>query len=464
MSVQTSAPRSPIDGLADSRPRTFFGHPIGLAYLAFTEAFERFSYYGMQALVVLYMVDQLLRPGHAEHVLGLVGLRRGVEGVFGPLSIQAFSSQIFGIYTALIYVTPVFGGVLGDRWLGRRLAVTLGALIMAAGHFMMAFEPSFLLALGCLVLGGGLIKGNIACQVGQLYAPGDGRRDDAYQVFVASINMGAIASPLVCGTLGEVLGWHYGFAAAGVGMLVSIGVYVAGYPHLPPETAGRSKHVAPPPVPLTREDWRAVIAIVCMLPLFACVMVPNNQIFNVGLLWARKYLDLNVFGLRMPVTWTQSIDSVLTVVGLGLVVAGWRWLRSRGVAPDELTKTALGAGLAITAAVVQAALSLAADQTGWKIPIPVYMIVSCIIVAAYANYFPTGYAIVSRAAPPQLGAAMLGVFMLFLVGTNFIVGWMGSYYEKLGAPLFWLAHAIFPLITLLMLTVFRRPLRSALRL
>src|SRR4030095_9819969 len=206
----------------------FCGHPRGIWYLAFTEAWERFSYYGMQSLLVLYMVKYLLFPGRIEHVAAFESFRR----LYGGLDGQALASAIFGTYTATVYLTPIFGGCLADRILGRRRTVLLGALTMAAGHFLMAFEVAFLFALLCLVLGCGMFKGNIASQVGSLYKPEDLRRADAFQIFYLGINAGVIASPLIVGTLGEVWGWHYGFAAAGVGMLLATGIYLAGQKYL----------------------------------------------------------------------------------------------------------------------------------------------------------------------------------------------------------------------------------------
>src|SRR3954452_11620622 len=143
----------------------FLGHPKGLAYLAFTEAWERFSYYGMSALLVLYMVNQLLLPGHVEHVAGFAAFRAMIEGTFGSLSTQALASQIFGLYSGFAYFTPVIGGWLGDR-IGQRSAVVLGGLAMSRGHLAMAFDQSFLLALLLLIIGSGLLKGNISAQVG----------------------------------------------------------------------------------------------------------------------------------------------------------------------------------------------------------------------------------------------------------------------------------------------------------
>jgi POT family proton-dependent oligopeptide transporter len=164
--------------------RSFIGHPRGLAYLAFTEAWERFSDYGMQSLLVLYMVNRLLHPGHIERIAGFGPFRHLLESIYrGPLSVQALASAIFGLYTGLVYLTPIGGGLVADRVLGRTRTITIGALLMAAGHFLMAFDVTFLLALLCLLTGVGCFKGNLASQVGALYATGDNRRADAFQIY-----------------------------------------------------------------------------------------------------------------------------------------------------------------------------------------------------------------------------------------------------------------------------------------
>ena len=194
----TAAPLPRIGNPA--APTDLFGHPRGLTFLFTTEMWERFSYYGMRALLVLYMVKYLLEPQRAGAVIGLVPFRHALEAVFGPLAPQPFASQIYGFYTGLVYLTPIFGGLLADRVLGRRRTVILGAALMAIGHFMMAFEHLFLFALGLLILGNGAFKPNISTQVGRLYAPGDPRRDRAFSIFYVGINLGAFLAPLVCGT------------------------------------------------------------------------------------------------------------------------------------------------------------------------------------------------------------------------------------------------------------------------
>src|SRR6201995_2642778 len=268
--VATAEPEDAAPLTGEEHVPRLFGHPRGLWYLAFTEAWERFSFFGMQALLVLYMVKYLLLPGHGESVVAFDSVRRFYPNLDG----QALASQIFGNYTALVYLTPIAGGLIADWWLGRRLAVLCGALIMAAGHFLMAFEGAFLFALLCLVTGCGLFKGNIASQVGALYKPEDLRRADAFQVFYLGINAGVIAAPLIVGTLGENLGWHYGFTAAGLGMLLFIGIFLAGQKYLTGTdesraTVATSTTLPAPKKKLTAVEWKAVIALILLIPVLA---------------------------------------------------------------------------------------------------------------------------------------------------------------------------------------------------
>src|SRR5437762_6998257 len=184
--------REPV--LTRAKEVTFMGHPKGLFYLALTEAWERFSYYGMTALLALFMVNQLLLPGHVEHIGGFSGFRAALESVVGPLSTQALASQIFGLYSGFVYFTPLLGGMIADRWIGQRNAVVIGALSMTAGHIAMTFDQSFLLALLLLVIGSGFLKGNISAQVGALYPPEDElRRTRGFVIFSTAINIGAVA-------------------------------------------------------------------------------------------------------------------------------------------------------------------------------------------------------------------------------------------------------------------------------
>jgi POT family proton-dependent oligopeptide transporter len=233
--------------------RTFFGEPPAIGYLAFTEAWERFSYYGMTALLVLYMTQSLLLPGHVEHVAGFAGFRRALESVLGPISNLALASQIYGLYTGFVYFTPVFGGWIADRWIGQRAAVVLGAVLMSAGQIAMAFDASFLFALLSLVVGSGLLKGNISTQVGSFYADDDSAgRTRGYSIFSMGINVGAVAGPLLCALLAQLYGWHAGFALAGALMLVGLATYLIGY-----KTLSSSRRATPRPVVAGAQGARA---------------------------------------------------------------------------------------------------------------------------------------------------------------------------------------------------------------
>jgi POT family proton-dependent oligopeptide transporter len=421
---------------------SFLGHPRGLAYLAFTEAWERFSYYGMQTLLVLYMVDQLLRPGHVEHIAGFRGFRAVVEGAYGgPLSVVALASAIFGLYTGLVYLTPIAGGIIADRWLGRTRTITAGALLMSAGHFLMAFDVSFLLALACLIAGVGCFKGNLASQVGALYATGDLRRADAFQIYFVFINAGVIAAPLTAGTLGELYGWHYGFAAAGVGMLIALVIYRLGRRWLPLDSAPEGAVAAMPSRPrLRRQELTAVIVLIALLPVLALGAIGNQQIFNAYLLWAPAHIDLVFFGRKMPTTWLITVDAVVSVSALVAVLGFWRLWARRFAEPSEVSKITLGlfisvGGLLMLAAAAHLSAGGHNAAVGWALA---FHVINSI---GYANIFPVGLALYARASPNAVAATLMGCYYVHLFLANNLVGWLGGLLERLSGTQFWLLHA-----------------------
>jgi POT family proton-dependent oligopeptide transporter len=427
---------------ADNSDHSFLGHPRGLAYLAFTEAWERFSYYGMQTLLVLYMVDQLLRPGHIENIAGFTHFRAAVERAYGgPLSVIALASAIFGLYTGLVYLTPIAGGVIADRWMGRTRTITTGALLMAAGHFLMAFEVSFLLALACLITGVGCFKGNLASQVGALYATGDLRRADAFQIYFLFINAGVIAAPLTAGTLGELYGWHYGFAAAGVGMLIALVIYRLGRKWLPADGVSERAVAAAARRPRWRREERtAVILLIVLLPVLAVGAVGNQQIFNAYLLWAPEHIDLVFFGRKMPTTWLITVDAVLSVSMLVAVLGFWRLWARRFAEPSEVAKIAIGlfisvGGLFMLAAAAYLSAGGHKAGVGWALA---FHVINSI---GFANVFPVGLALYARASPKAVAATMLGCYYVHLFLANNLVGWLGGLLERLPGTQFWLLHA-----------------------
>ena len=416
--------------------QTFLGHPRGLAYLAFTEAWERFSYYGMSALLVLYMVNQLLLPGHVEHVAGFASFRATIEGIFGPLSTQALASQIFGLYSGFVYFTPVFGGWLGDRF-GQRNAVIVGALSMSGGHLAMAFDQSFLLALLLLIIGSGLLKGNISAQVGSVYPPEDEeRRARGFAIFSTGINFGAVVGPLLCGFLGERYGWHIVFGAAALFMLGALATYLSGYRYLP---ARVERKATPVSAPLTPNDRRTIAALIAAMAITIFPHIAYYQLANVLPVWLEQQANMNAGGFQVPIPWYQSIDPLFSIIALPLLFALWQWqARGRHAEPSELLKIATGSFICGGAnLILVAAIALSPGRVLWIWPF-LYCAVQGI---GFMYFWPPLLSLVSRAAPPKVNATMMGSCFLVLFVANNLIGWIGTFYEQMSPLGFWLLHA-----------------------
>jgi POT family proton-dependent oligopeptide transporter len=417
-----------------AKPKDLFGHPRGLTYLLATEAFERFSYYGMQTLLVLYMAGYLLNPGTVEHVLGFTVFRASIETVTGKLTDQALATQIFGLYTGLVYLTPVLGGFIGDRWLGRRRAVILGLVLMVAGHFLMASEAVFLLALATLASGAGLLKGNVAAQVGALYAPHDSRRDRAFAVFYMAINGGAMLAPIVCGTLGETYGWHYGFASAGGFMLAGLAVYLAGLRHIPADTAAQQRAAAP-----SQAAWPfgQIAALVTVWLVAALFWTAISQGWNTYLLWVRDHVDRGAFGHIIPVTWFASLDAFTGLALAPAVLAIWRRQAARATEPHDLTKIAIGCAI-----YALCMLGLAAGGFGaFKVSVLWVVLCSCVGAFGYLYVAPIMVSVASRVVPASLTGTAIAVYYTSIFAGSVISGWLGRFYGVISDASFWTIHA-----------------------
>jgi proton-dependent oligopeptide transporter, POT family len=436
----TAAEATPaLDIAARNDDTAFLGHPKGLGYLAFTETWERFSYYGMQTLLVLYMVNELLLPGHIENIAFFDSFR----AIYGDLEGQALASAIFGTYTALVYLTPILGGLLADRLLGKKLTVMIGAVTMAIGHFLMAFEVSFLFALLCLILGNGCFKGNIASQVGALYGPHDLRRATAFQIFYLGINAAVIVSPLVVGTLGEEIGWHYGFGAAGVGMLIGLGIYLAGQKYLPKEHMERRSAAERAERPrLTGPDWAAVVALVLLIPVMAVGLLPNQQIFNAYLVWGDRSFDLVFFGRQLPTSWLITLDAATSVTFLALVAIFYSWYGKRYKEPDEIMKMIIGSAFSIGGMLclfMAAASAGPGEKIGLFWPVMFHLLNSI----GFAHMLPVSLALFAKVAPKAINATVIGLYYLAFFTANALVGWVGGWLETMPTTSFWLMHAGF---------------------
>lgn len=432
-----------------------FSHPKGLFFLAFTEAWERFSFYGMMALLVLYMVNQLLLPGHVENIAGFSYFRRSVEPLTGPLSPVALASLIFGLYSGFVYFTPVFGGLIADRWIGQRNAVVIGALAMSAGHIAMVSDRTFLLALLLLVIGSGFLKGNISTQVGGLYHD-DSQRTRGFAIFSTGINFGALFAPLVCGFLAQKYGWHYGFGIAAILMLAALATYLIGYRYLPTKVERRGQTSER----LTSSDWRIVATLVVVILITTFQSISYYQLYNVFKIWIQDHVDLVVDGFTIPVPWFQSVDSLVGIVAIPPLFWLWRRQAARRGEPGELAKIGIGAWIAAGSHLMLAAAIVSARGT--RI-LPIWPALCATgMGVAFLYYWPTLLALVSRAAPARVNATMMGIAFLSLFLANNIIGWLGGFYERMRPASFWLLHAAIAAAGGLLILIFGGMLRRAL--
>ena len=422
---------------------------------------ERFSYYGMRSLLVLYMVKYLLHPGTVDGIIGFATLRGALEGVFGPLDIQPLASQIYGLYTGLVYLTPIFGGLLADRWLGQRRTVIIGALLMALGHFMMAFESLFLFALLALILGNGAFKPNISTQVGRLYRPGDQRRDRAYSVFYVGINLGAFFSPLVCGTLGEEVGWGYGFGAAGIGMLIALSIYLYALRILPPDAPFRKASPGAPRPRLSAQERRGVVALLLLFLPVTLFWAGYEQQGNTIALWADSFtdrtIDLGFWQAIIPTTWFQSFNPFMIFAFTPFVVALWTRQAKRGAEPTTATKVALGCiGLALANLIMAFAAwhTGAADKASWLWLLAYFAIIT--LGELYLS--PTSLSLVTKIAPASIVSLMMGVWLATSFAGNFLAGYLGSYWSAMAKPDFFLMIAGVGGLAALLVWLIGRPL------
>lgn len=422
------------------------GHPKGLFVLFFTEMWERFSYYGMRALLVLYMTQYLfVEVEKGMDVLGFNALRAFLEGVYGPLANQALSSQIYGLYTGLVYLTPLFGGILADQYIGQRRSVYWGGFLMAIGHLLMASERFFLPALLFLIFGNGFFKPNISTQVGGLYEAGDKRRDGAYTIFYMGVNLGAFFSPLVCGTLGQKVGWHWGFGAAGIGMLIGLAVYHFGRHHLPQEIqvsgkdaqASKNKTHAP----LTKDDYKRVFALVFVCALTIMFWGVYEQQGNTLQLWADEKVNWVFFGWEMPSSWFQSFNPFIIFVFAPFLDRYWNWQGSRGKAGSSVGKMGIGnIWQAVAFVFMVGVISMMGEG---KVHVLLLFITVVFFTIGELYLSPIGLSLVTKVSPPKIVSMMMGVWLGSSFFGNYMSGLIGMYYEQMGdEKFFWLLAGI----------------------
>lgn len=413
---------------AAQRESAWFGQPKGLTILFLTQMWEQFSYYGMRALLVYYMTRGLL---------------------FG----QEKASLIYGAYTATAYFTPIFGGLIADRWLGRRRAVIIGATIMAAGHFMMSFDALLYIALATIALGNGLFLPSLPSQIATLYETTDPRRARAYNIYYVGVNLGGFLAPLICGTLGEVYGWHVGFAAAGVGMLIGLLVYVLGGACL--QAPEREPSTAAPAAPSDRH--KAVATFVLLLGIGLAVTVfrgAYEQIGNTVAIWSDVGITRRIGSLVIPATWFQSLNPLLVFVMTPALLGYWRRRADQGFEPLATRRMALGALIVAFSYLLLAGVAAA---TGAERANGLWLVLYFVIFTfGELHILPTGLGLFARLAPEKLAATTVAGWFLAIFSGSLCAGVIGTLWSSMSHATFFGFLALVAAVAALMLLALGR--------
>ena len=428
MEWNTDAPGVRVDSQpaapqANSRERTLFGHPLGLFVLFSTEMWEKFSYYGMRALLVYYMVGVLRYP-------------------------IAQASIIYGGYTAMAYLTPIFGGYIADRWLGRHRAVMLGGSIMALGHFMLTQAVLFYPALVAIVLGNGLFLPSLPGQVRALYRKDDPRLTSAYSIYYVGINVGGFLAPLVCGALGELVGWDWGFGAAGVGMLLGLIVYTCGAKWLPASSrAPAPQQVSSRTQRGARTDQRPLIMALGLVALVVVIYrAAYEQQGNSVALWIEG-VDRHVGAWTIPMTWFQSLNSLIIFVAAPFLAARWTRSAAGGREVPPLRRMAFGAALGAGSYVWLALVQV----LGWQnfagvgsLTIAVHFL---LLTISELYILPVGLALFGQIAPKGFESTLIALWFLSSFGGNLASGILGALWSSMSHQGFFLLTAAVCLVS-----------------
>jgi len=429
---------------ASAAQKQWFGHPRGLATLFFTEMWERYSYYGMRALLFLYMVGSVQQPG-----LGFDEKRAGA---------------IYGWYTFSVYATGLLGGIIADRWLGHYRSVLIGGIIIALGHFSMAVPalPFFYTGLALIVIGTGLLKPNVSTLVGSLYRRDDPRRDAGFSLFYMGINIGAFFAPFVTGYLGQKINWHIGFAAAGVGMVFGVIQYIAGKKYLvpaEPEVRLVEEHPeAAAKVPLTRTDWMR-LSVIGILFFFGIIFWAGYEQAGTSLnLFADRATRLTVFGWQFPSTWFQSVAPLCVMIFAPIFA--FLWLRLGRYEPSSPAKFTLGLVFLSLSYLLIFQSARFYETTHMRVSpwwlIGMYMLQTFGEISLY----PTGMSMVTKLSPPHLVGLLMGVYFLSLAFGNKVAGWVAGFLTDMTfSQVFWIAFVTSGIAALILMMLVK-PIRK----
>jgi len=417
------------DILPTEAEKTFAGHPVGLVNLFFTEMWERFSYYGMRAILVLYMVAAVKDGGLAMS--------------------NAEASNIYGLYTMCVYLSSLPGGFIADRFLGARYSVLIGGIIIAIGHFTIAFPSlaTFYIGMGLIVLGTGLLKPNISGMLGMLYKDGDTRRDAGFSIFYMGINIGAMLAPLVCGYLAQGnefkqwltsngmsahMSWHWGFGAAGVGMVVGLIHYVIQWKQLgnaglrPEKKKAEDKADETESLALTKDEWKRLAAIGILFffnIIFWAIYEQGGTSLNI---FADKCTDTTIGGWAFPSSWLQMFQACFVIVFAPVVSVVWLKLGDKQ--PSAPAKFAIGLfllGLGI-ALMVPASMLAAQGKVSplWLIAV---FLLQCLGELCLS---PVGLSTVTKLAPAKLVGLTMGGWFIGMALGNGVAGYVGGFFDE----------------------------------
>ena len=423
-------------------PRGWLGHPAGLSTLFFTEMWERFSYYGMRAFLILYMV----------HALNFDDQHAGA---------------VYGTYTGSVWLAAIFGGIIADRWLGHYRSVLVGGIIIALGHFTLAFSalPAFYAGLSLIVIGTGLLKPNVSTLVGSLYEQGDERRDAGFSIYYMGINLGAFLGPIIAGYLAQAIGWHIGFACAGIGMTLGLVQYVVGRRRLDP---GVARLAARPQTAettaagttaggLTVADWKRITAVVVLFLFATLFWGAYEQAGSTLNLFTDRYVRLELFGIKLYASWFASIQALFVILLAPLFA--WLWLRLGSRQPSSPAKFALALlfmGLAFLLLMPAGAIA----QGGVKVS-PMWLVGAYFVQElGELCLSPVGLSVVTKLAPVRIVGLMMGVWFLSNAFGNKLAGWSAGFISTLPLPTLFGVTAAVSLAAAVIMFLLIRPMRG----
>lgn len=421
-------------------------HPKGLYFLAFTEMWEKFSYFGMRSLLVYYMTKHLVLS-------------------------QSQASLIYGFYTGLVYFVPIVGGVLGDRFWGRQNSIIIGSILMIMGHFLMMLNALFYFALIFLVLGSGIFIPNISPQISSLYQAGDHRRSRAFNIVYLGVNIGATFSPLICGTVGEIYGWHYGFGIAGIGMVIGLIAYLYGRRHLPNRETVQKKSFSccvceNNKTEKSKNDKqenstikKKLIGFLILVILGVLFRAVYNQQGNTLALWVDSYTNRYILGWEMPASWFQAFNPFMVILFTPVIIQFWNWQEKHKGEPSNIIKMGLGCimlGISFLLLVPAASIFSAFGEVGVLWPI------ACIFVLTVGEvYFcPVAVSLITKNAPAKMGSIMVALWYQSYFLGNCLSGFIGRFFELVPKELFFLMLSITALIAGLGMFVLDRFFKS----